>query len=146
MLEKTINGQKITMTYDAANQLATSTSSPGRDGSPNRPTSKSFTYDRAGRLLTSPGGPARTYGWLDKVTKLTTPTGESFRLTYWPDGQLAAKRILTTENAESTEKNLKRISNPPSTISKQPSTIEGVSPLDYREQPVLREKEKGPAY
>jgi len=25
-------------------------------------------------------------------------------------------------------------------------SVEGVSPLDYREQPVLREKEKGPAY
>lgn len=110
MLEKIINGEKTTMTYDAANQLATSTS-PGRDGSPSRPTS-SFTYDHAGRLLTSPGGPTRIYGWLDKVTKLTTPTGESLRLTYWPDGQLAAKRFLTTENAESTEKkDIQQVSN-----------------------------------
>ena len=78
MLEKSINGEKTTMTYDAANQLATSTS-PGRDGSLSRPTSNTFTYDKAGRLLTSPAGPTRTYGWLDKVTKLRTPGGESLR-------------------------------------------------------------------
>jgi len=124
MTEKAINGEKNTMTYDAANQLATSTS-PGRDGSPSRPTSNPFTYDRAGRLLTSPGGPARTYGWLDKVTKLKTPTGESLRLTYWPDGQLAAKRNTShTEDAKGAEKSLKQISNPPSTINPHPSTAD----------------------
>ena len=121
MTEKAINGEKTTMTYDAANQLSTSTVASA--SLPMRPVSPaSFTYDKAGRLLTSPGGPARTYGWLDKVTKLKTPTGESLRLTYWPDGQLAAKRFLTTENTESTEKSLKRVSNPPSTISNQRST------------------------
>jgi len=119
MLEKVINGEKTTMTYDAANQLSTSTTG---GTSSVAPVAQSFTYDKAGRILKSPNGPTRTYGWLDKVTKLTTPTGESLRLTYWPDGQLAAKKLLTTEGTENTESNLQRISNPPSTANQQRST------------------------
>jgi len=46
---------------------------------------------------------------------------------YWPDGQLAAKRILSTENTESTETGIQKVSNPPATpspINAQPSISE----------------------
>jgi len=116
------NGMSAAISYDTANQLSTSAvasaSLPMRDITPS-----AFTYDRAGRLLTSPNGPTRTYGWLDKVTKLSTPTGESLRLPYWPDGQLAGKRLLTKEDTANTErKDIQRIPNPHSTINHQPST------------------------
>lgn len=99
MIEKIIAGQKTAMTYDAANQLSSSIS-PGGDGSPSRPTS-TFTYDRAGRLISSTGGPTRTYGWLDKVVRLESPGSDPVRFTYWPDGQLAAKRKPDLQKASS---------------------------------------------
>jgi len=46
---------------------------------------------------------------------------------YSPDGQLAAKRILTTENTENAEGGIQKISNPPATpppINAKPSTSE----------------------
>ena len=105
MIEKTVAGQKTTMTYDSANQLATSSTTPVAlaslpmrlPSSAQPPSTATFTYDHAGRLVTSTGGPTRTYGWLDKVTKLTTPTGDSLRFSYWPDGQLAAKKMVNPQ-------------------------------------------------
>jgi len=78
--------------------------------------------------MTGPsGGAMSTYGWLDKVTTLTQPDGTQVAFEYWPDGQLAAKKILTTENTESTETGIQKISNPPATpspINAKPSTSE----------------------
>ena len=54
-----------------------------------------YSYDSAGRLISSPDGLTRTYGWLDKVISLTTPAGTT-SYSYWPDGQLAAKKSPTT--------------------------------------------------
>jgi YD repeat-containing protein len=85
---KTIQGQKTTMTYNAANELA-SASMAGVG-------TITYNYDKAGRLLSYSGGPTNTYGWLDKVVKTTDAHGSSVALTYWPDGQLAAEGSAAT--------------------------------------------------
>jgi YD repeat-containing protein len=53
-----------------------------------------YSYDKAGRLISSPDGLTRTYGWLDKVISLASPAGTT-SYSYWPDGQLAAKKSPT---------------------------------------------------
>jgi YD repeat-containing protein len=79
---KTLQGEKITLTYNAANELTSTTGPSG---------SVSYNYDAAGRLTGYTGGPVNTYGWLDKVVKTSQPNGAQVALTYWPDGQLAAQ-------------------------------------------------------
>ncbi len=79
IVEKTIDGEKTVMVYNAANELV---SSIGPDGT------HAYTYDKAGRLI---GPPQKTYGWLDKVIRTVSPIGTPIALTYWPDGQLAAE-------------------------------------------------------
>ncbi len=79
IIEKTIDGEKTVMVYNAANELVSST---GPDGT------HAYTYDKAGRLM---GPPKKIYGWLDKVVQTVSPTGAPIALTYWPDGQLAAE-------------------------------------------------------
>ena len=151
MQEKIINGEKTAMTYNAANQLAT----VALASLPMRPTTQqtpnalapslpggtralasvsetaqnllTYTYDKAGRMTGPSGGAMSTYGWLDKVTTLTQPDGTQVAFEYWPDGQLAAKRSLSTENTESTETGIQKVSNPPATpspINAQTSTSE----------------------
>jgi len=141
MQEKIINGEKTAMTYNAANQLATVTNGGAQALAPSLPGGTralasvaetaqnllTYTYDKAGRMTGPSGGAMSTYGWLDKVTTITQPDGTQVAFEYWPDGQLAAKRILTTENTESTETEIQKISNPPATpspINAQPSTSE----------------------
>jgi YD repeat-containing protein len=84
MVEKMLNGQKTTMTYNAANEL-TSTSGPNGNFQ--------YAYDKAGRMTGSGNGTITAYGWLDKAVQLTNPSGQSVSLTYWPNGQLAHKSI-----------------------------------------------------
>jgi len=151
MQEKIINGEKTAMTYNAANQLATvalaslpmrpTTQHPPNALAPSLPGGTralasvsetaqnllTYTYDKAGRMTGPSGGAMNTYGWLDKVTTLTQPDGTQVAFEYWPDGQLAAKRTLATENTENAETGIQKISNPPatpSTINAQPSTSE----------------------
>jgi YD repeat-containing protein len=88
MTEKMLNGQKTTMSYNAANELTSSTGPSG---------SMSFSYDKAGRMVNN-GTVTKTYGWLDKVVSTTGAGGANFSLTYWPDGQLAAERPVTAQN------------------------------------------------
>ena len=89
MTEKVVNGQKTTMSYNAANEL---TSSSGPSGS------MSCSYDKAGRLVSN-GTVTNTYGWLDKVVSTTGTGGVHFALTYWPDGQLAAEKPVAAESS-----------------------------------------------
>lgn len=83
MIMKGIGAERTFMNYDAANQLISSTAQGNN--------STTYSYDAAGRLIASSQGGKRTYGWLDKVTSLSAPDGESVKFTYWPDGQLAQK-------------------------------------------------------
>lgn len=95
ILEKVEHGLKTAMTYDAANQLATSSAS----GTINHQLSTiNFRYDTAGRLV-SEQSTVRSYGYLDKVVLVTKPEGERIGFDYYPDGQLAAKYRLPTRNA-----------------------------------------------
>jgi len=134
MLEKVIGDEKTTMTYNAANELDTRTvvkggDGAGRDGSPQpsvASTKLTYRYDQAGRLLGYEGGPQNHYGWLDKLTDITLPDGSKVAYTYWPDGQLASKKMETPHATDATDtKNdagIQRVSNSPSTINSQPST------------------------
>ncbi len=84
MLTKSLNGQLTTMTYNVANQLATSTT----DGSP----AITYTYDDAGRMLGPVGIPPKQYGWLDKLTVANQANGPPQIYQYWPDGHIASIR------------------------------------------------------
>jgi YD repeat-containing protein len=105
MLEKFEHGLKTVMTYDAANQLKTSTSTSILGGTQSPASQTIFQYDLAGRLVSSchpepPEGPqtvSREYGLLDKVLVLTRPDGTRIGYDYYPDGQLAAKGPLPKE-------------------------------------------------
>lgn len=87
--------------------VSSSTSTPQPTPSPESPVSTptpqspppptpgtGYSYDKAGRLISSPDGLTRTYGWLDKVISLASPAGTT-SYSYWPDGQLAAKKSPT---------------------------------------------------
>ena len=89
--EKTLQGQKTTLTYNAANELTTASVTGG-------PTI-TYSYDKAGRLVGFTGGPTTTYGWLNKAVQTTEPNGASVAFTYWPDGQLAAKIPLAASES-----------------------------------------------
>ncbi|MCE0499216.1 MAG: hypothetical protein LV481_14850 [Methylacidiphilales bacterium] len=88
MIEKTLNGQKTTLSYNAANELTSSTGPSG---------SMSYSYDKAGRMVGN-GTVTNAYGWLDKVIKTTSATGALIAMTYWPDGQLAAEGPASVTN------------------------------------------------
>lgn len=101
MVEKTIDGQRTAMTYNAANQLVKAIHLPedadteGKSPEELEKTGRevlTYSYDKAGRMLGPKGQPTSTYGWLDKVTELTQPDGSKTTLTYWPDGQLAGRK------------------------------------------------------
>ncbi len=90
MLTKTLNGELTTMTYNAANQLVTSTT-----GSSDPLT---YSYDDAGRLLGSGGALISTYGWLDKITTAQQANGSTLTYQYWPNGHIAS---ITSKGAPS---------------------------------------------
>ncbi len=112
MLEKTVDGTKTAMTYNAANQLTTVNSA-------SQPIP--YDYDRAGRMLGAQGGARSAYGWLDKVVELTTEDGRKLGYEYWPDGQLAAKRNLSADDAESGD-GIQKVATR-STTNKKPSPL-----------------------
>jgi YD repeat-containing protein len=111
MLEKIIGGEKTTMTYNTANELDTRTiDGADKDASPGHPLT--YRYDRAGRLLGYDGGPQNHYGWLDKLTDIAMPDGSKVAYTYWPDGQLASKKILShAKDAEDAKEGVMKVSN-----------------------------------
>ena len=71
--------QTTTFTFDAANQLVSSTC----DGVTTR-----YEYDAAGRMIKE-GDKTYTYGYLDKVMSVAEGN-KTFNYTYHPDGQLAS--------------------------------------------------------
>ena len=77
----------------SSSESPVSTSTPQPTVSPATP-GTGYSYDRAGRLISSPDGLTRTYGWLDKVISLASPAVTT-SYSYWPDGQLAAKKNAT---------------------------------------------------
>jgi YD repeat-containing protein len=81
MVEKTLDGQKTSLTYNAANELVSATGPSG---------SASYSYDKAGRMVSN-GAVTNSYGWLDKVVATTGAAGAQVAMAYWPDGQLAAE-------------------------------------------------------
>jgi YD repeat-containing protein len=110
IVEKFERGLTTTMTYDAANQLVSatrshpaSTASPGNSLSvPPSPLSLKYFYDAAGRQvrIEGPNGITdRHYGWLDKVIRLKKPDGTVLGFDYYPDGQIAAKGPLNTNES-----------------------------------------------
>jgi YD repeat-containing protein len=147
MLEKVVGDEKTTMTYNAANELATRTVEKAGDGAAKDPvaagpgqtsaasTKLTYHYDPAGRLLGYEGGPQNHYGWLDKLTDITMPDSSKVVYTYWPDGQLASKRVEeahatpsaadqgATKDAEASKGDgLQQASNKLSTNNEQPTT------------------------
>mgnify|MGYP002393289946 CR=1 FL=1 len=110
IVEKFERGLTTTMTYDAANQLVSatrshpaSTASPGNSLTvPPGPRSLKYFYDAAGRQIRieGPNGTTdRHYGWLDKVIRLKKPDGTVLGFDYYPDGQIAAKGPLETNES-----------------------------------------------
>ena len=79
ILEKTVGGRKTTYTYDAANQLVSSTDADGKV--------TEYAYDAVGRMVKE-GTKTYRYGYLDKVLAVTE---EARRIDYGyhVDGQLA---------------------------------------------------------
>ena len=80
ILEKTVGGRKTTCTYDAANQLVSSTDADGK-------TTK-YQYDAAGRMVKE-GARTYRYGYLDKVLSVTEGKTR-YTYGYHVDGQLAS--------------------------------------------------------
>jgi YD repeat-containing protein len=79
VLKNAVNGQATIFTFDAANQLVSSTC----DGVTTR-----YAYDAAGRLVKE-GSKTYTYGYLDKVLSVTE-NDRTITYAYHPDGQLAS--------------------------------------------------------
>lgn len=88
----------------------------------------SYSYDKAGRMLGIEGRGSSTYGWLDKVTELTQPDGSRVTFTYWPDGQLAAKRTVSGAGRD-----LQHIVNRPSGIVNDTFLWDGLALLKRNE-------------
>ena len=80
ILKKTVNGKTTTYTYDAANQLLSSTNPEGDI--------TSYAYDAAGRLVKE-GEKTYEYGWLDKVMRVAEDGKELARFEYHNNNQLA---------------------------------------------------------
>lgn len=115
MLEKVVAGEKTVMTYNAANELASRTVTPADPNRNSKLENQKYTYDQAGRLLGYEGGSRSTYGWLDKVTALKIPDGQTVTYRYWPDGQLAVKEVESrAESAKDAEGKFVPVSNSPS--------------------------------
>jgi YD repeat-containing protein len=102
MLAKYINGQLTAMTYNAGNQLENSydfgsakletlNSLPTAPAGLERlaTSTLAYHYDHAGRMLGTGTKPQNSYGWLDKLTRVTLSEGGQSAHYYWPDGQLA---------------------------------------------------------
>ena len=80
ILKKTVNGKTTTYTYDASNQLVSSTNPEGDI--------TNYAYDAAGRLIKE-GEKSYEYGWLDKVVRVAENGKELARFEYHNNNQLA---------------------------------------------------------
>jgi RHS repeat-associated protein len=98
LLNVTDPDSALTMTYDLANRLLTTSTT----GSPNQPSATlTFTYDKAGNRLTlNDGTSSQTYGYdpLNRLTSLTNSAG-SFTLAY---DALSRRTSLTLPNGTQT--------------------------------------------
>ena len=87
-----------------------------------------YSYDKAGRMLGAEGRGGSRYGWLDKITELIQPDGSKVTFTYWPDGQLAEKKV-----ASGGERDVQQIGNNPTDIANETFLWDGLALLRRNE-------------
>jgi YD repeat-containing protein len=142
MIEKIVGTQRTAKTYNAANQLVKMYDLPstmddvgdqaaGAAGDFEKLAREvlAYSYDKAGRMLGVDGRGSSTYGWLDKVTELTQPDGSRVTFTYWPDGQLASKKVPSASERD----DIRHIVNRPSSIVNDTFLWDGLALLKRNE-------------
>ncbi len=141
MLEKAAGRQRAAMIYNAANQLEKVYNLPmppddatglnlGTAGELEKLAREvlTYSYDKAGRMLGAEGRGGSRYGWLDKITELIQPDGSKVTFTYWPDGQLAEKKV-----ASGGERDVQQIGNNPTDIANETFLWDGLALLRRNE-------------